>query len=159
VSECEIYCISPPLPTLTLCCDTLGTDTFLTRTDLFHTTPHHTTPHHTLLHSTPHYSTLLYSTLYSTPHYCSTRVLDGTSVFLTMLRTQFISQVYWPDYLMNQKQNGYLIGWNMENFQCCITNFVHVVDCYLLACLCLAFHALSSHYLSEQLTGQTSLMH
>lgn len=76
VSECEIYCISPPLPTLTLCCDTLGTDTFLTRTDLFHTTPHHTTLYSTLLHTTP-----LYSTPHSTPLH-TTAVLEYSTVLV-----------------------------------------------------------------------------
>ena len=45
-----------------------------------------------------------------------------------MLKTQFISQIYWPDFLMGQKEKGFLIGWNMENFQCCITNFVIVPE-------------------------------
>jgi hypothetical protein len=45
-----------------------------------------------------------------------------------MLKTQFISQIYWPDFLMDQKERGFLIGWNMENFQCCITNFVIIPE-------------------------------
>ena len=45
-----------------------------------------------------------------------------------LLKTQFISQIYWPDFLINQKEKGFLIGWNMENFQCCITNFVIISD-------------------------------
>lgn len=41
---------------------------------------------------------------------------------LSYKRVPFISQIYWPEFLLSIKKNSYLVGWNLENFQCCVTN-------------------------------------
>lgn len=41
---------------------------------------------------------------------------------LSCKRVPFISQIYWPEFLLSIKKNSYLVGWNLENFQCCVTN-------------------------------------
>jgi hypothetical protein len=35
-----------------------------------------------------------------------------------------ITQIYWPESLLEQEQRGYLIGWNLDHYNCCITNFI-----------------------------------
>ncbi len=41
-----------------------------------------------------------------------------------MKTLRITSQIFWPEMLLNYKQKGYLIGWNLEHFHCCIVTIL-----------------------------------
>ena len=38
----------------------------------------------------------------------------------------FITQIIYPEYLLNTAQDSYLIGWNLQGFRCCIVSIIPI---------------------------------
>jgi hypothetical protein len=37
-------------------------------------------------------------------------------------RAMFVSKIFWPNTLLECREHAYLVGWNLDNFNCCIVN-------------------------------------
>lgn len=47
-------------------------------------------------------------------------MISSTSQATKLRNQQFVSQIFWPSHCTKLQQRCFLIGWNLENFRCCV---------------------------------------